>query len=171
LRRMFSSSADCKLDLLEPQGRVYLGKRTDEMTLFDDHGTASGNGLPADVGAQGAEPAALDFQALCHRCMGNIELAERVLGKFQERLPDDMAGLEESLRQGDTAKAAVIAHRIKGSAASVSADGLSEIAAQIEELSRIGRAADIPPRLERLHGEWQRHLDRASALRAARGAG
>ena len=39
----------------------------------------------------------LDLQGLCDRCMGNLDLVERVLDKFEQRLPAELAELE---RQG-----------------------------------------------------------------------
>lgn len=109
----------------------------------------------------------LDFAALCHRCLENIELAWRVLEKFQQRLPLDLAELDAAIASGDADQAGKIAHRIKGTAANVSAERLAKVAANITDLARrqeVGEAAGL---VGDLREEWKRYLDRASALRSA----
>jgi len=100
----------------------------------------------------------LDLQELCDRCLGNLDLVERVLDKFDQRLPGELAELEHVLKTGDAAKVTLVAHRIKGNASNISASGLQEAAAEIEDLSRAGRVADIPARLPKLREQWQRYL-------------
>ena len=75
--------------------------------------------------------------------------SQRVLDKFEQRLPEELAELERVLELGDAAKIALVAHRIKGNSSNVSAAGLQQAAAEIEDLSRAGRVADIhAPRAE-----------------------
>ena len=93
------------------------------------------------------DAAVLDWQALCDRCMGNLDLIARVLDKFEQRLPGELAELERVLELGDAAMIALVAHRIKGNSSNISAAGLQKTAAEIEDLSRAGRVADIPARL------------------------
>jgi HPt (histidine-containing phosphotransfer) domain-containing protein len=126
----------------------------------------------ADDGIVGAEPGrsdsngeVLDWKELCDRCMGNLELVERVLNKFEDRLPVELAELERVLEMEDAATIALVAHRIRGSSSNVSATGLQEAASEIEDLSRGGRMADIPARIENLRQEWDRYLDRRGSLR------
>src|SRR5689334_5017560 len=76
----------------------------------------------------------LDLQSLHERCMGNLDLVERVLDKFETRLPEELAELERNLQGEDAAKISLVAHRIKGSCANVSALGLRNAAAEIEDL-------------------------------------
>src|SRR5580692_4200267 len=76
----------------------------------------------------------LDLQGLCDRCMGNLDLVERVLDKFEQRLPQELAELERELELGDSAKVALVAHRIKGNSSNVSAAGLQQAAAEVEDL-------------------------------------
>ena len=40
----------------------------------------------------------MDLEALYDRCMGNVDLMERVLNKFETRLPEELAELERLLR-------------------------------------------------------------------------
>ncbi len=100
----------------------------------------------------------LDLQGLCERCMGNLDLVERVLDKFDKRLPDELAELERVIELGDAANTALVAHRIKGNSSNVSASGLQQAAADIEDLSRLGRMADTQVPLRNLHEQWQRYV-------------
>jgi len=109
----------------------------------------------------------LDLHGLCDRCMGNLELVERVLDKFEQRLPEELAELEQVLRTGDAAKIALVAHRIKGNASNISAAGLQEAAAEIEDLGRAGRVAEIHVPLRNLREQWQRFVDCRARIRPA----
>ena len=102
-------------------------------------------GIPAGQPLHGPSPAeVLDLQGLSDRCLGNLELAQRVLDKFEQRLPAELAELERVAELGDAAKIALVAHRIKGNSSNISAAGLQQAAAEIEDLSCAGRVADIP---------------------------
>lgn len=104
---------------------------------------------------------ALNLDELRNRCMGNLNLVHRVLTKFQKRLPEELADMQKALECGDMERIAHIAHRVKGTSASVSAKGLAQAAAEIEDLSRAGRAMDISPRIERFRDEWEKCLNEA----------
>jgi HPt (histidine-containing phosphotransfer) domain-containing protein len=106
----------------------------------------------------------LDRDALLERCLGNLEFVERVLARFQERAEQDLEELEKVVELHDVEQVARIAHRIKGSSANVSAEGLQQEAGKIEELGRSGHLADIPAHLERLRREWQRYLQCSASL-------
>jgi HPt (histidine-containing phosphotransfer) domain-containing protein len=120
----------------------------------DEHATAIGN-------------PPIDFHGLLDRCMGNLELAERVLAKFEERFELDLLELERHLSGEDPQHVVSIAHRIKGSSANVSAEGLRQIAAEIEQLGRSQQYAEIPARMERLRHEWSRYLNQTASLPSA----
>jgi HPt (histidine-containing phosphotransfer) domain-containing protein len=109
----------------------------------------------------------LDVWALCDRCMGNIDLVQRVLDKFESRLPEELAELDRMLEQEDAAKIALVAHRIKGNSSNVSATSLRHAAGEIEELSRAGRVADARAQMDCLHGEWRRYVESRDELRAS----
>jgi len=85
----------------------------------------------------------LDLEGLLHRCMGNVDLVRRVLEKFQTRLPEELAELEKALEGADMERLARIAHRVRGSSATVSAEGLAQAAAEVEDASRAGHVADV----------------------------
>jgi HPt (histidine-containing phosphotransfer) domain-containing protein len=98
----------------------------------------------------------LDWDGLCTRCMDNLDLVQRVLARFQEQLPGELLELESALERGDAQHVASVAHRIKGTSASVSATSLQKAAEQVEELGRAGRLVELPARLIAMQSEWTR---------------
>src|SRR5687767_10019565 len=78
----------------------------------------------------------LDFAQLVHRCMGRIELAERLLASFESRFPVDLSQVEQCVREGDATKLARLVHQLKGSAANVSAPELHAVMSRMEEAVR-----------------------------------
>ncbi|MGA2253257.1 MAG: Hpt domain-containing protein [Thermoguttaceae bacterium] len=131
-------------------------------TIGANHGIPTGQPMRGPSNAN-----VLDLQGLCDRCMGNLDLVERVLEKFEQRLPKELAELEHDLQIGDAAKIALVAHRIKGNASNISATGLQQAAAEIEDLSRAGRVADVHAPLRTLREQWQRYVDCRATIRPA----
>lgn len=82
--------------------------------------------------------APLDFDELSTRCLGRVELVERVLGRFQESLGSELAELESAVRGADNESVARVAHRLKGTSVTVSAHDLQACAARLEELANSG---------------------------------
>jgi HPt (histidine-containing phosphotransfer) domain-containing protein len=105
-----------------------------------------------------------DLEALHTRCMGNLDFVQRVLEKFEQRVPEELAELERLVALNDGEEVARVAHRLKGTSANVSADGLCQAAAEIEDLGRTGRVADVPGGIEHLRGEWKKYLNCVSTL-------
>jgi HPt (histidine-containing phosphotransfer) domain-containing protein len=119
------------------------------------------------TGPQGVEsvgPEVLNLQELYNRCMGNIDLVQRILEKFQQQLPEELAELERVLELNDAEQIARAAHRIKGTSANMSAEGLRRTAAEIETLCRSGHEADLPAPFERLRCECKKYLEYTSTL-------
>ncbi len=108
----------------------------------------------------------MDLKALYARCMGNLNLMERVLDKFEKRLPEELAELEQALQLHDAATIAQLAHRIKGTCSNVSAGGLRQAAEEIEYMGHAGRVADNT-HLANLRRQWRRYIDCRPALRAS----
>ncbi len=106
----------------------------------------------------------LNFEDLLARCLGNVDMAERILTKFQARIGLDLDELERGVDQQNAGAIAQVAHRIKGASASVSAPLLYELAAEIEQLGRAERIAEIPPGIEQLRNEWARFVQGVSTL-------
>jgi HPt (histidine-containing phosphotransfer) domain-containing protein len=102
----------------------------------------------------GAAPVNLD--QLLARCLGNVEFAERILAKFQQRFAEEFSELEAGLAAGNEERVACIAHRLKGASANVSATGVQELLAELEELGRSRRLDEAPALVSRLRNEWSR---------------
>jgi HPt (histidine-containing phosphotransfer) domain-containing protein len=96
--------------------------------------------------------------------MGNLCFAERILSKFESRFDGELRHLERSQAEQDAHEVAEIAHRLKGSAGSVSASGLADISARIEDLAKSHRFAEISPCLVLLRREWLRFLEFSGSL-------
>ena len=98
------------------------------------------------VGDQTAEilppPAGIDFASLMHRCMGKKDLAGRLLQKFQAQADADLQELETAIREQDAPRLRLVAHRLKGAAANVSAGAVRNYAGRLETL---GREVNLPP--------------------------
>ena len=134
----------------------------------------SGGSLALDPGhpkshEPNLEPLILDLDALLARCMGDSAVAERILAKFQRRLPDDLIQIETSVLAGEAERVASLAHALKGAAANLSAVALREAAARLETA---GRNADLDGAracLRQLRGEWERFLQQLPAALADTG--
>jgi Amt family ammonium transporter len=104
-------------------------------------------------GAGGAEPERpIDSVTLFERCLGNVELMSRLLGSFEREVGADVARLEAAFAASDEARIADVAHSLKGAAANLSANTLSELAEQLEHAAR--------------RGEWQDHSHAQAQVRA-----
>jgi HPt (histidine-containing phosphotransfer) domain-containing protein len=110
----------------------------------------------------------LDYQALIERCLGNLELAGRLIDKLQSCLPQEIEGMEQALADQDSEQVARIAHRLKGATASVSAQGLNRVLEEIEQFGRAGVLSVIPASLERLRGEWEQFKDYSAQVLSQR---
>jgi len=102
------------------------------------------------------QDAVLDLEDLKARCLGNMDLVERVLLKFTGQLDQDLDELEQAVGAGDAVRAAHLAHRIKGIAASVAARSLFDDAAIAEERALANGMAELPKDLNRLRSDRSR---------------
>jgi HPt (histidine-containing phosphotransfer) domain-containing protein len=107
-------------------------------------------------GAGGELP--FDLQELVRRCMGRIELAERLLASFESRFPADLEKVEACLAEGDTAKLARLVHQLKGAAANISAPELHVVMSRMEEAVRAERRDEAAERLAEARQAWDRFV-------------
>ncbi len=98
----------------------------------------------------------LDRQSLIERFLGDWEFVENILEKFQQQVGVDLEELERSIHARNAEQAALLAHRIKGAAANVSATEVSRIAAELERMGRAASLDNAGERLVALRGEKQR---------------
>lgn len=103
-----------------------------------------------------AEPEVMDLEALKARCLGNINLVERVLSKFAAQLDADIEALETANQKGDTEAFALVAHRIKGMSANVEARSLYASAVEAERVARKNDLPEYKSQIERLQKDRDR---------------
>ena len=109
--------------------------------------------------AKPSVPVPLDYKQLLERCIGKIELAERVLRKYEQRFSEDFSELETAVRAQDAAEVTQIAHRLRGTSANVSAEGLMQLTARLEDMGQANRFDEMDTLLEELRKEWIRFGD------------
>jgi HPt (histidine-containing phosphotransfer) domain-containing protein len=98
----------------------------------------------------------IDVEALKRRCLGNLDLVQRVLKKFATQLKSDLAELERAARTGDAETFALVAHRVKGMSANVEARELNRQAAAAEQCALARVVSELPQCLERMQQEHAR---------------
>jgi CheY-like chemotaxis protein/HPt (histidine-containing phosphotransfer) domain-containing protein len=113
--------------------------------------------------AQAVEPAShsqadvpIDLATLQHRCRGNRKLAAKALKIFESTLGADVQALVNGVREGDQKSAAMSAHKIKGSAANVSAEHVRRVAGELETLAKTGNLSLAQTSLDQLLCEVER---------------
>lgn len=92
------------------------------------------------------------------RCLNDPALVGRVAEKFKLKIPQTMDSLVQSVRAGNAAEAARLAHAIKGTAGNLSATALSDMARQIEELGHAGDLSMAEAVLSQMKTELNRCL-------------
>lgn len=99
---------------------------------------------------------AIDYESLLIRCVGNDDLAKRVLSKFDRSAQVELEHLEEGLVALDADTVAKRAHALKGAAANLSANSVRDIAATIESMGRRHDLDGADEQLESLKNEIQK---------------
>lgn len=92
-----------------------------------------------------AEPLQVFDQAgLLDRIGGDQEFLVIFVEKFIESTSDLMVGLAGAIEQGDRSSIHLQAHSIKGAAASIGAEAMRAIAAEMEAQAKAGRLEEQP---------------------------
>jgi signal transduction histidine kinase/DNA-binding response OmpR family regulator/HPt (histidine-containing phosphotransfer) domain-containing protein len=108
------------------------------------------------AGAPAVSESPIDLASLTKRCMGNRKIAAKALGKFDNSVPQDVTLLDESIRRKDAKAAAAAAHKLKGAAANLSAEGIRRISAELESLAKADAFSQAEASLSQLHAEVER---------------
>ena len=123
--------------------------------------------------SSGMEHPPLQWDALLSRCMGRSELAERIVMQFQDGLEDVLTELSQAISAEDRGETARLAHRLKGTSLTVSAEELAHVAERIEEAALAGRLDvvasawnDLQGARVRLADTISRHRDEAATCRS-----
>ena len=113
----------------------YLSKPVDPLVLL-----AAVEGRPASTTSPPGPP--VDRLAAVGRLGGDADLLAQVIGLFLEDCPARLATLRAAVSRGDAKEIQFVAHTLKGSAATLSANALCEAAAGLEEIAAEGRIAE-----------------------------
>lgn len=118
----------------------------------------AGPALPVvpDPAAGASTTPPLDCASLVERFLGDWEFVEGILEKFQQQVGVDLEALERSIVERNSEQAALLAHRIKGAAANVSAAEISRVAAELERMGRAAKLDQADEQLAALRSENQR---------------
>jgi HPt (histidine-containing phosphotransfer) domain-containing protein len=120
-----------------------------------DYETKSNNDDSADI---------LDVDGLLRRCNGKLELAERLLGKFHDRLDGELQKIEDSVESCDLKRTATLAHALKGSSSNLSAERIRQAATDLEQVARTDDVEDLYQFLDLLKTECEVFLNMEPTL-------
>jgi HPt (histidine-containing phosphotransfer) domain-containing protein len=114
-------------------------------------------GAPAstDPAAPPSEAAAIHRDDLLQRVEDDWELLRDIVGAFADDWPQQLALLVGALANDDASTAVVVAHRLKGALANLSAPAAADSAARIERLASAGELAAASQVAARLHTQLQ----------------
>ena len=97
-------------------------------------------------------------------------MLRKIVGLFVEHTQHELTELEGALARGDATAVSAFGHKLKGGAATVSADALCAAAAVLEGVSRSGSLAEMREQLERVREEFGRFAVDVEALLALEAA-
>ncbi len=111
---------------------------------------------PKEAGhSEGGPPARTEpvfrQEEMLARLMGDRKLAAKVISGFSSDVPRQLLLLKSKLDEGDAASVQMIAHSLKGAAATLSAEAMRAICLEMQEAAAatdLSRAADLLPGLE-----------------------
>ena len=101
-------------------------------------------GVPAAIQVDEAGVAIFDREGLLERIGGDQEFLQIFVVKYIDSTTDLMVALGEAIRLGDVAGIHLQSHSIKGAAASIGAEAMRSIAAEMEVSAKGGLLADMP---------------------------
>ncbi|WP_353571156.1 response regulator [Candidatus Albibeggiatoa sp. nov. BB20] len=86
--------------------------------------------------------------------IGNLSILQRIVNKYREDTPKQIAKLEQAIGNNDTATVERAAHSIKGSSRSIGAMRLGQAAFQLERLTKDTELTDLLPNVSQLQNEF-----------------
>jgi signal transduction histidine kinase/DNA-binding NarL/FixJ family response regulator len=110
----------------------------------------------AELAASAQSSSVFDAEALLKRLMGDRQLAGTIVKGFVGDLPAQLHELRKRFDEADRTGARQQAHILKGSAATVSADGLRAIAQEMEQAAAAGHLSHFGELLPRVVEEFAR---------------
>ncbi len=110
------------------------------------------------------EIAGIDIREGVKRLGGNQEIYKKLLGAFLASKAGAVAEIRETLDAGDVDTAERLAHGLKGVAGNVSANGVHELARDLEALIKSGDRTEIDDAIERLSPELDKVIESLQAV-------
>jgi PAS domain S-box-containing protein len=98
---------------------------------------------------------AFDRKDLVERLVGNENLARRIIRRFVEDMPRQIALLAQAVDNNDTDAVRLVAHSIKGAAAEVGGLEVREIAWKLERRGHTGDLTDVAATLAELSASFE----------------
>jgi PAS domain S-box-containing protein len=86
--------------------------------------------------------------------IGNLSILQRIVNKYREDTPKQIAKLEQAINNNDTATAERAAHSIKGSSRSIGAMRLGQAAFQLERQAKDTELTNLLPNVGQLQNEF-----------------
>jgi signal transduction histidine kinase/DNA-binding response OmpR family regulator/uncharacterized protein YdeI (BOF family) len=117
--------------------------------FVEDASPSSDNGSPRRA-------AVFDFAELLECIEGDLEFAQSIVKGALNSFPAHLASLREAIDSNDPALLGDVAHKLKGSLASIRAEAASGAARALEETGRTGSIAEATRYLTRLEEEINR---------------
>ncbi len=106
---------------------------------------------------QAARP--IDHDALLKRCMGRVDLMQKIVETYLVRVGDDIQTLVKAIELENTPEIARLAHKLKGSSLTVSARDLAETAGAIETLVEASLNESLPAMAHKLEAAQSRLVE------------
>ena len=120
----------------------------EKVSRWTNRSVQSGPRTASDDETITQEFSSFNHQELLERCMGKHERVAKLCRKFAERLPEDVEELKRFHHAGDAEGLARAAHRIKGTAANLSAEEIRDAICRLEETARGGDLSDAMSLIE-----------------------
>jgi len=95
----------------------------------------------------------IDYDSLLERCLGNADLAARLLMKFDDKVNSELSNISEAVSQQNPDRLAQSAHSLKGAAANIASQRVRDVAALLESAGKSGELESADWTLETLRGE------------------
>jgi two-component system sensor histidine kinase/response regulator len=114
--------------------------------------------LPAapSVAPKAAKAMLFDSEEFGDSLMGNEVLARRVIGRFVDNMPRQLALLATAVSDGDAPQVRMMAHSIKGAAASVCGPEMTNASWKLEQQGRDGNLTAAPEAMVELSASFDR---------------
>jgi len=101
----------------------------------------------------------VDYEQLLLRCVNNQAFADKVITMFREKTPNELTDIEKALDSQDTETLVVLAHRLKGAAATISAEPIRQKAQHLEESAREGNLTNAQACFDGLRQEFAEFIE------------